>query len=386
MAQIYISSTFVDLQPYRQAVYRQLTRMQHSVKAMEDYVARDDRPADACVRDVRNSDLYVGIFAWRYGYTPKSDDPKSMSITELEYAAAKEKRVPTLLFLLDEAVAWPPPSCDSHTGENDAGKRIQSFRQRLMEDRMASHFTSPDDLAAKVAAAVHLAGAVTQASDAAFDLAQIVGQDVIDRPEMLFNQSYIPYLIDKITALGDAPLLKIDLQDGHYWWSTRLYALATLAHEYTSVEWLLFLNAGRDYVGMVRPADLRRALAAAQPELEEDYRKAHVPLPAPGMNWNAHAGQVLEAMVSKFKARPGGEESGKFFVGSQWLSQNVPTLSTTRVEWSGPFDPLATSQLLAANTPFVPITEGGRLLKVIDKTGVAVELARTVVERRLGRV
>jgi hypothetical protein len=36
----------LDLQAHREAVYRQLHRMKHAVTAMEDYVARDDRPAD----------------------------------------------------------------------------------------------------------------------------------------------------------------------------------------------------------------------------------------------------------------------------------------------------------------------------------------------------
>jgi hypothetical protein len=99
---------------------------------------------------------------------------------------------------------------------------------------------------------------------------------------MLFNQSYVPSLIEQVTRLGDAPRLKIDLKDGRCWWSTRLYALATLAHEYTSVEWLLFLDAGIVYVGMVRPVGLRRALVVAQPDLDEHYRRAEVPALPPG--------------------------------------------------------------------------------------------------------
>jgi hypothetical protein len=385
MAKIYLSSTFRDLEAYRRAVYGQLTRMQHTVKAMEDYVARDDRPADACVRDVLGSDLYVGLIAWRYGYTPKADNPHSLSITELEYQAAKEHRIPRLLFLLDEAVAWPPAELDSHTGDNNNGERIRSFRKQLADERLIGLFTSPDDLAAKVGAAVHVAGTVARASDVAVDLEQIVGQDAIDSPEMLFSQSYVPSLIEQLAQLGDTKLLKIDLRDGRHWWSTRLYALATLAHEYTPVEWLLFLAAGTEYVGMVRPADLRRALANVQPELEEDYRKADLPPPFPGADPRFRAGQVLEAMVARFRARPGGEEGFRFFVGSQWISGSVAGLSKTRVERSGAFDPLATSQLLSANTPFVPVTEGMRLLKVIDRAGVATEIARTVVERQLGR-
>src|SRR5262249_47930051 len=139
MASIYISSTYKDLSAHREAVYNQLQRMKHTVIAMEAYVARDDRPADACIRDVAASDLYGGLFAWRYGFIPKD---KIVSITELEYLAAAEREIPRLIFMLDEAVAWPPALLDSHTGDGEGGARIRALRARLSEDRLVTFFTS----------------------------------------------------------------------------------------------------------------------------------------------------------------------------------------------------------------------------------------------------
>ena len=193
MAKIYLSSTFKDLQAHRKAACDQLVRMQHSVTAMEDYVAQDARPADRCLADVRACDLYVGILAWRYGHIPGENNPESLSITELEQRAAQASRIPTLMFLLDEAAAWPPALLDSHTGDGAHGERIRGFRGRIAEERLASFFTSPEDLAAKVGAAVHVAGTISEAQDASVDLASIVGQDAVDRPEMIFNQSYLPF-------------------------------------------------------------------------------------------------------------------------------------------------------------------------------------------------
>ena len=43
-----------------------------------------------CLEDVALSNIYVGIFALRYGYIPKEDNPDYLSITELEYRKAKE--------------------------------------------------------------------------------------------------------------------------------------------------------------------------------------------------------------------------------------------------------------------------------------------------------
>ena len=70
------------------ANYRVLRQLGHDVVAMEDYVAADRRPLDKCLADVASCDLYLGVFAHRYGYIPESDNPDGRSITELEYRHA----------------------------------------------------------------------------------------------------------------------------------------------------------------------------------------------------------------------------------------------------------------------------------------------------------
>jgi Domain of unknown function (DUF4062) len=63
---------------------------------MEDHVATDERPVEKCLRDVAGCDVYVGIFAYRYGYVPKEENPEGRSITELEYRKAGESAVARL--------------------------------------------------------------------------------------------------------------------------------------------------------------------------------------------------------------------------------------------------------------------------------------------------
>jgi hypothetical protein len=91
MARIYISSTYGDLEDHREHVYRALRQLGHDVIAMEDYVAADQRPLERCLADVAASDLYLGVFAHRYGYIPNKDNPEGRSITELEYRHAQAK-------------------------------------------------------------------------------------------------------------------------------------------------------------------------------------------------------------------------------------------------------------------------------------------------------
>ncbi len=155
MAKIYISSTFLDLKEYRQAAATQLALEGHEVVAMETYVASDERPRDKVEADVAACDVYVGIFAWRYGYVPPHDNEKKLSITELEYRKAGEAKKPRLVFLLDEKTPWLMEFTDSATGENDQGARIKALRSELATESSPARFKSPQDLAALLSPALH---------------------------------------------------------------------------------------------------------------------------------------------------------------------------------------------------------------------------------------
>lgn len=156
MATIYLSSTFADLQDCRQRVYRALARLRHTVRAMEDYVARDDRPVDACLKDVSECDLYVGLFAHRYGYVVDDPvrNPERLSVTELELRKAQELGKKCLVFLLDPKVPWSPEFMDTFKKENDDGARIAALRADLEARYTRVVFKGADDVGELVAASV----------------------------------------------------------------------------------------------------------------------------------------------------------------------------------------------------------------------------------------
>lgn len=145
MAHIYLSSSYFDLKDAREKVYRALRKMQHDVIAMEDYVATDQRPVEKCLADVGNCDIYVGIFAWRYGYVPENQD---LSITELEFRQAVHTGKPCLLFLLHEEAPWPRNLIDRDS------TKIEKLRAELSRDYLVSFFHTADELAAAVSIAV----------------------------------------------------------------------------------------------------------------------------------------------------------------------------------------------------------------------------------------
>lgn len=145
MAKIYISSTYNDLKDYREAVYRALRRMGHDVVSMEDYTASDQRPLDKCLSDLTTCDLYLGIFAWRYGFIPPN---QNKSITELEFRKAVEYKKICLLFLLDENASWNVPFMDHNLD------KIRALREELQRDYLIDFFSNKDELVGDVSIAV----------------------------------------------------------------------------------------------------------------------------------------------------------------------------------------------------------------------------------------
>jgi hypothetical protein len=162
MATIYLSSTYEDLKDFRLAVLQALHQSEYRVINMENYVATDDRPVDKCLKDVEQADIYVGVFAFRYGYIPPSDhnNPNRLSITELELRHAQCLKKPRLIFLADEkAAGFPPAMMDAMTGDGEAGQCIKRLRNELERELTKSSFSAPHHLASLVQAAVtsHLA-------------------------------------------------------------------------------------------------------------------------------------------------------------------------------------------------------------------------------------
>ena len=90
MAKVYVSSTIVDLEAERQAVIDWLVAAQHQV--VHSYRPDSHTVRDSCLADVDTCDLYVLILGHRYGFQPPKDNPEGVSITQLEFRRAGQKR------------------------------------------------------------------------------------------------------------------------------------------------------------------------------------------------------------------------------------------------------------------------------------------------------
>lgn len=159
---VYLSSTYEDLKDYRTAIFSGLEKAGLDVARMEAYTASDERPLDLCLRDVSSSDIYVGVYAWRYGYSPPTEhgNPHGKSITELEYRQAEGKNLRKLLFFAhpDTKVGWPRKYIDEVTGESGAGEKLDIFRKEISTEKAVNFFRTPDELAVLVLAAIMRSG------------------------------------------------------------------------------------------------------------------------------------------------------------------------------------------------------------------------------------
>jgi hypothetical protein len=116
---------------------------------MEDYTAEGRKPLHKCLDDVRQCDVYVGIFAWRYGHVPPEH---TKSITELEYREAKKYRIPTRIFLLHENAEWP----QALRAAGEDARRITALREELKLAELVAFFPPlPESLTNAVQAALH---------------------------------------------------------------------------------------------------------------------------------------------------------------------------------------------------------------------------------------
>ncbi|MDT5121051.1 MAG: hypothetical protein QOC96_533 [Acidobacteriota bacterium] len=110
---------------------------------MEHLTATDANALEVSLRMVDKTDVYLGVFAFRYGYVPES---QTISVTEAEYNRAVERNIPRLIFIMSDE--HPVKPADVETGEG--AEKLRQLKERLKKERVVAFFESPDDLLAKV--------------------------------------------------------------------------------------------------------------------------------------------------------------------------------------------------------------------------------------------
>jgi tetratricopeptide (TPR) repeat protein len=137
---VMISSTARDLPDHRKQVMDACQRLgMFNTEMMEYLTATDADAMEVSLNMVNKADIYLGVFAFRYGYVPPD---QTISVTEMEYNRAVERSIPRLIFLMSDDHAVKPT--DVETGEG--AEKLKKLKDRLKTERVVGFFKSADDL------------------------------------------------------------------------------------------------------------------------------------------------------------------------------------------------------------------------------------------------
>lgn len=142
---VFLCSTQGDLIPEREAVLAAVQRLQLQHDSMELFGARDGRPLETCLAEVRRSDVLVVVLGHRYGtFVPGRD----ISYTEAEYQEGHRLRKPCLVYFRNDDV----PVLPRHVERDPNGIRaLDRFKSELRDRHTVTSFTASEDLAVGVA-------------------------------------------------------------------------------------------------------------------------------------------------------------------------------------------------------------------------------------------
>jgi hypothetical protein len=147
-----ISSTAVDLPEHRKQVFDACLREGVFPIGMEQLPARDATGIQVSLEMVDKADIYIGIYAWRYGWVPEFQNPEQISVTEMEFNRAFERKKhgelkQILIFVMHDDHLIRAP--DKEDGE-EAQAKLKKFKARAMTGRIRLLFKSPEDLRGQV--------------------------------------------------------------------------------------------------------------------------------------------------------------------------------------------------------------------------------------------
>jgi hypothetical protein len=141
--QVFVSSTYVDLQKERQSVLQTLMEMDCIPAGMELFPAADEEQWEFIKRIIDDCDYYLLIIGGRYGST--ADDGLSYTEKEFDYAVSKGIKVIALLHKSPDDL----PRSKSETEEVNYQK-LQTFREKVSDGRLVRFWNDASQLPGEV--------------------------------------------------------------------------------------------------------------------------------------------------------------------------------------------------------------------------------------------
>jgi hypothetical protein len=141
---IFVSSTFIDLVDHRAKIMEQIQRRDLFFRGMEHFGAQSSsRSVEFILDQVRAADVYLGIYARRYG---SLDKKSGLSMTELEFDEAVRLNKPRLCYVAHRDAALKQAYIDSDPEQVD---RMNRFLDKI-KTSVVYEYRDLDDLARQV--------------------------------------------------------------------------------------------------------------------------------------------------------------------------------------------------------------------------------------------
>lgn len=142
--QVFVSSTYVDLQDERQQVLQALMEMDCIPAGMELFPAADEEQWEFIKRVIDDCDYYLLIIGGKYG----SLSSEGISYTEMEYDYAVEQGLKIVALLHDEPDNLPGTKIEI---DPQAREKLNQFREKVSNGRLVKFWNRTDQLAGQVA-------------------------------------------------------------------------------------------------------------------------------------------------------------------------------------------------------------------------------------------
>ena len=144
--QVFVSSTYEDLERERQEVIQALLELDCIPSGMELFPAANEDQWSLIKNVIDDCDYYLLIIGGRYGST----NEEGTSYTEMEYRYALESKKPIIAFLHENPDEIPT----KYSEKSSKGKKaLEAFRS-LAKKKMCQFWNTPAELGSKVSRSV----------------------------------------------------------------------------------------------------------------------------------------------------------------------------------------------------------------------------------------
>lgn len=137
--QIFISSTFADLEEERKGIMEAVIELNCFPAGMEMFPATDMEQFEYIKSVINESDYYIVVIAGKYGSVAED----GFSYTEKEFDYALSQGVPVLAFIKKNLETMPASKIET---DSQKAKKLDKFRKKAQHGRVVKFWSNPDEL------------------------------------------------------------------------------------------------------------------------------------------------------------------------------------------------------------------------------------------------